>query len=135
MNKSEKFRRIREEISIVDYASRSGYTIVRKGKYYSLKEHDSVMIDPVKNITETVSDNETAPMTSRYVQKENTLSGESISLAYEFGEQKWLKKVFLKNMTIRANMNDIFRCSTIKAERGTSYPFARTVSFSVNMTF
>ena len=68
-------------------------------------------------------------------QKENTLSGESISLAYEFGEQKWLKKVFLKNMTIRANMNDIFRCSTIKAERGTSYPFARTVSFSVNMTF
>ena len=49
MNKSEKFRRIREEISIVDYASRSGYTIVRKGKYYSLKEHDSVMIDPVKN--------------------------------------------------------------------------------------
>ena len=38
-------------------------------------------------------------------------------------------------MTIRANMNDIFRCSTIKAERGTSYPFARTVSFSVNMTF
>ena len=58
-----------------------------------------------KKITETVSDNETAPMTSRYVQKENTLSGESISLAYEFGEQKWLKKVFLKNMTIRANMN------------------------------
>ena len=88
-----------------------------------------------KKITETVSDNETAPMTSRYVQKENTLSGESISLAYEFGEQKWLKKVFLKNMTIRANMNDIFRCSTIKAERGTSYPFARTVSFSINMTF
>ena len=88
-----------------------------------------------KKITSTVSDNETAPMTSRYVQKENTLSGESISLAYEFGEQKWLKKVFLKNMTIRANMNDVFRCSTIKAERGTSYPFARTVSFSVNMTF
>ena len=84
-----------------------------------------------KKITETVSDNETAPMTSRYVQKENTLSGESISLAYEFGEQKWLKKVFLKNMTIRDNI----RCSTIKAERGTSYPFARTVSFSVNMTF
>lgn len=33
-----------------------------------------------KKITSTVSDNETAPMTSRYVQKENTLSGESISL-------------------------------------------------------
>ena len=43
MTKQEKFKRIREEISIVNYASRSGYTIVRKGKYYSLKEHDSVM--------------------------------------------------------------------------------------------
>lgn len=50
MTKQEKFKRIREEISIVNYASRSGYTIVRKGKYYSLKEHDSVMIDQVKNV-------------------------------------------------------------------------------------
>ena len=51
MTKQEKFKRIREEISIVNYASRSGYTIVRKGKYYSLKEHDSVMIDPDRKST------------------------------------------------------------------------------------
>ena len=68
-------------------------------------------------------------------QKENTLSGESISLSYQFGEQAWLKKVHLQNMTIRANMNDLFYFSTVKEERGTSYPFARTVSFTVNMTF
>ena len=74
-------------------------------------------------------------MTSRYLQKENTLSGESISLSYQFGEQAWLKKVHLQNMTIRANMNDLFYFSTVKEERGTSYPFARTVSFTVNMTF
>ena len=74
-------------------------------------------------------------MTSRYLQKENTLSGESISLSYQFGEQPWLKKVHLQNMTIRANMNDLFYLSTVKEERGTSYPFARTVSFTVNMTF
>lgn len=88
-----------------------------------------------RKITATVKDNQTYPMTSRYVQEENTISGESISLAYEFGGQKWLKAVHLQNMTLRANMNDIFRCSTIRAERGTSYPFARTVSFSLNMTF
>lgn len=50
MKKAEKFKRIREDLSIIEYASRSGFTLVRKGKYYSLKEHDSVMIDPVKNV-------------------------------------------------------------------------------------
>ncbi len=34
-----------DEISIVDYAKEIGFTPIKKGKYYSLKEHDSVMID------------------------------------------------------------------------------------------
>ena len=88
-----------------------------------------------RRITSTVQSDKTYPMTDRYVQRENTLSGESISMSYEFGGQKWLRAVHLENMTLRANMNDIFRCSTIKAERGIDYPFARTMSFSVNMTF
>ena len=88
-----------------------------------------------KKITSTVSDNETAPMTSRYVQKENTLSGESISLAYEFWGTEMVEKVFLKNMTIRANMNDVFRCSTIKAEQGYFLSICTDCFFSVNMTF
>ena len=50
MTKKEKFKRIREDISIIEYAAKSGYTLVRKGRYYSLKEHDSLMIDPVKNV-------------------------------------------------------------------------------------
>lgn len=50
MNKSEKFKRIRESISIVDYARSIGLTPIKKGKYYSLKEHDSVMINVDKNI-------------------------------------------------------------------------------------
>lgn len=50
MNKSEKFKRIRESVSIVDYARSIGFTPIKKGKYYSLKEHDSVMIDVDKNV-------------------------------------------------------------------------------------
>lgn len=38
-----------KEVPITDFAQRCGYTLVRKGKYYSLKEHDSVMIDVQKN--------------------------------------------------------------------------------------
>lgn len=75
------------------------------------------------------------PMTSRYLQKERTLSGESISASYEFRDRLWLKKARLSTLTVRMSMNDIFRCSTVRAERGTSYPFARTLSFSMNVTF
>ena len=88
-----------------------------------------------KRITDVAYSDNQAHMTSRYLQKENTLSGESISLSYQFGDQAWLKKVRLQNMTIRANMNDMFYLSTVKAERGTSYPFARSMSFTINMTF
>lgn len=46
----EKFSSvIKREIPITDYAARLGFTLVRKGKYYSLKEHDSVIIDTDKN--------------------------------------------------------------------------------------
>lgn len=44
----ETYARISSEIKITDYAQELGFTLVRKGKYYSLKEHDSVMIDPEK---------------------------------------------------------------------------------------
>jgi len=33
-----------KEVKITDYARHMGYTIIRKGKFFSLKEHDSVMI-------------------------------------------------------------------------------------------
>lgn len=42
-------QRIKETVLIADYASEIGFTLVRKGRYYSLKEHDSVRIDPQKN--------------------------------------------------------------------------------------
>ncbi len=43
------YQKIRDEIKIVDYAASIGLTVLRKGKYFSLKEHDSVIIDPNKN--------------------------------------------------------------------------------------
>lgn len=36
-------------IPITDYAARIGFTVIRKGQYFSLREHDSVIINPHKN--------------------------------------------------------------------------------------
>lgn len=40
---------ITKEIRILDYARQIGFTPVKVGRYYSLKEHDSVRIDDEKN--------------------------------------------------------------------------------------
>ena len=36
-------------VPVTDLAQRMGYSLVKKGRYYSLKEHDSVIIDTTKN--------------------------------------------------------------------------------------
>ena len=64
---------------------------------------------------------------------ENTFAGESFNVGYEF-TQPWIKKAGLSSLTLQAYMNDIFRVSSIKEERGTSYPFARSVSFALSFT-
>lgn len=75
-------------------------------------------------------------ISSRFVQTENTLTGESIRLGYRFDERKpWLKKVGLTSLNLNAYMNDILRISSILNERGTSYPFTRSVSFSLSAGF
>ena len=82
----------------------------------------------------SISESEVTPMSSRFVEDNNVLSGESISLGYET-TNKWLRHIGASSFNVRAYMNDIFRISTVKNERGLSYPFARSVSFSVGLTF
>lgn len=49
MTNQELMDLIKQQIQITDYARENGYTLVRAGRYYSLKEHDSVRIDPSRN--------------------------------------------------------------------------------------
>ena len=72
--------------------------------------------------------------TSRFVQDENVLSLDALTLSYDF-DPLWLRKIFLKTLRLEVSTNELFRLSSIKQERGTSYPFARTVNFSLRATF
>lgn len=71
---------------------------------------------------------------SRFVMDDNTLTCESVNIGYEF-PFSIAKKFGMQALTLQASMNELFRWSTIKAERGIGYPFARTVSFSIGATF
>ncbi|MFD2896944.1 SusC/RagA family TonB-linked outer membrane protein [Sphingobacterium arenae] len=78
---------------------------------------------------------ETTPMSSRFVEDNNQLIGESFSLGYENTNAAWLQSIRASSVTFRAYMNDIFHLSTIKNERGIDYPFARSVAFSAAVRF
>ena len=71
---------------------------------------------------------------TRLVQKSNFLKLSSLSLTYDI-PRDMLKKTFIERCKFTFSMTDVFRISTIKEERGTSYPFARTVSLGFNLTF
>lgn len=80
-----------------------------------------------------IAASESTPMSSRFVQTENILSLESLQVGYEF-EPQLARNLGVSGLRLSAYMNDIFRISNIKQERGTSYPFARSFSFALSVT-
>lgn len=72
--------------------------------------------------------------TTRFVQDRNELTLSSISVYYEFKE-KTVKKARLSRLRVGAYMNDAHTFSTVGIERGTFYPFARTLTFNLIATF
>lgn len=82
-----------------------------------------------------ISQTDFTPMSSRFVADNNIISGESFSFGYETSNKAWLRRIGASSITTRAYMNDIFRISSIKNERGIDYPFARSVSFSLGLRF
>ncbi|MEL4308612.1 SusC/RagA family TonB-linked outer membrane protein [Joostella sp. CR20] len=82
-----------------------------------------------------ISLTEYTPISSRFVQEVNELIGESINLGYRASDKQWVKKLGLQSVRFNLYMNDIFRWSSIEVERGITYPFARSVSFSINASF
>ncbi|MCW3464610.1 SusC/RagA family TonB-linked outer membrane protein [Chitinophaga nivalis] len=81
-----------------------------------------------------VASRETTKPSSRFVQNENTLSLESISLSYDFNRRQ-ISFLRMQNLRLSLYMNEVFRLSTVEQERGLDYPFARSFSFSLKTQF
>lgn len=70
--------------------------------------------------------------TSRFVEDYNMLQLSSMELGYDF-PRNVLNKMHLNMLKLTLGLTDILHVSSIKQERGTSYPFARTVTFSLKL--
>lgn len=72
--------------------------------------------------------------TSRFVQDNNVMDISSLSVYYEF-PTALIQKLRLSRMRLTLYANDLYTFSSIDIERGTSYPYARSASFSLTATF
>lgn len=83
----------------------------------------------------SIKDASYTPISSRFIQKNNYLAAESISIGWDFIGSAWIHKIGMQGFRILADTNDLFRWSTIQTERGIDYPFARSFSLGINASF
>jgi hypothetical protein len=74
-------------------------------------------------------------MSSRFIQKINQLTGESVNITWDFQKDGWITNLGLQSLNTGVSMRDIFYLSNVKEERGIAFPFARQVTLNINATF
>ena len=73
--------------------------------------------------------------TSRYVFDDRVLELQSMSLQYRWNNE-WLRhNTGLESLVFAVNASDLFYWSSVRYERGTSYPYARNVQGTITLTF
>jgi hypothetical protein len=83
-----------------------------------------------------LTDETTTYATTRFVQDERTLTCQNIHLSYMFSRNPWLlHNLGIQTMTLSSDLSDLFYISTVKQERGLSYPYSRRFSLSLTVTF
>ena len=88
-----------------------------------------------RSLYKAITDLTTTYPTSRFVQDYSLFTLSSLTIYYDFRNCKFVKNSFLERLKVSAYTNDLFVISSVKTERGTSYPFARTFSLSAQLTF
>ncbi len=77
----------------------------------------------------------TTPISSRFVQTENSISSESLNIGYTFENSLWVKSLGLRTLALNLFGNDFLYASTIRRERGILFPYVRTFAFSLKASF
>ena len=71
---------------------------------------------------------------SRFVMDDNSLVGESFNIGYEFPD-RIARRMRVGAMNVQMTMTDVFRATSVRVERGIDYPFARSFTMSLGITF
>ncbi len=81
-----------------------------------------------------IKDFTTPNISSRFVQTENYFILSNISLRYN-DRRNWLKKFNIVSLSYQLAVTDLARISNAEYERGTAYPFEKSITGSLRITF
>ena len=84
-------------------------------------------------IYKDIADSSRPEQTTRFAEKEYTLSLGSLNFSYEFSDNV-CKRLRLRNLRTGINFTDILRLSTVKIERGTDYLYSQGFELFLNVT-
>lgn len=87
-----------------------------------------------KTLLKDIRNKELTRPTSRFCQDYNVLSLDALSLGYDL-DRMWMKRLGIETVKLEWSMNSVFRFSSIKEERGLSYPFARNMNLTLKVCF
>ena len=89
-----------------------------------------------KTFFKSLYDESKTNVTSRFIQDERTMSCQNVHISYNIQNNEWLKKnLGVKSLTVGGNFSDLFYISSVKQERGLSYPYSRRFSFTLGLQF
>ncbi len=87
---------------------------------------------PYLNISKDGGSSDT--YTNRFIEKDNELYLSSVNLQYDV-PAAFLKKIHIQKLYVTVGTEDLFRITAAKYERGTSYPYSRSINMSASLTF
>jgi len=82
-----------------------------------------------------IADRTATRVSSRFVEDNNTLTLGSLQIGYDLDNLASIKKLGFSQLRAGISSSEVFVLSTVQIERGTSYPFARTIQFTLNANF
>lgn len=85
------------------------------------------------NITDRLTQSYTYA-SSRFVQDLNILQLSALSVQYEL-PKNWIQPLHMESIRLSFNTSDLMYLSTVKRERGTSYPYARAFTLGLRANF
>lgn len=132
----------------VNFAYRFGgdmYNSTRMAKVENVNPEDNVDVrafterwkrpgDLVPYLAISTNGGKSFAYSDRFIEKDNELWLSSVTLQYNV-PQEWIKRFGLQRLYLSAGAEDLFRLTSAKYERGTAYPFSRSVNLSLSLTF
>jgi len=75
------------------------------------------------------------PMSSRFIQDNNVLRIDALSMSYQNNTWPFLKQIRARSIRLAVGSNRLLYLSSVRNERGIDYPFARDINFSCGISF